>query len=49
MVWDCNTEKSDWYPGNSKCDIVTTDIYANAGDHNVQPGAWETLYGLSGG
>jgi mannan endo-1,4-beta-mannosidase len=28
---------------------VTTDIYANAGDHNVQSGAWGTLYGLSGG
>ena len=49
MLWVCNTEKSDWYPENSKCDIVTTNIYANAGDHNVQSGAWGTVYGLSGG
>jgi mannan endo-1,4-beta-mannosidase len=49
MVWVCNTDKSDWYPGNDKCDIVTVDIYANAGDHNPQASAWQTLYGLSGG
>ncbi|KFZ01803.1 hypothetical protein V500_00612 [Pseudogymnoascus sp. VKM F-4518 (FW-2643)] len=49
MVWVCNTMKSDWYPGNDKCDIVTTDIYASAGDHSVQASSWETLYGLSNG
>ncbi|KAK7177382.1 mannan endo-1,4-beta-mannosidase [Paraphaeosphaeria sporulosa] len=49
MVWVCNTEKSDWYPGNDKCDIVTTDIYATASDRSPQASAWQTLYGLSGG
>ncbi|KFX95481.1 hypothetical protein V490_03831 [Pseudogymnoascus sp. VKM F-3557] len=49
MVWVCNTMASDWYPGNDKCDIATTDIYASAGDHNPQASAWQTLYGITGG
>jgi mannan endo-1,4-beta-mannosidase len=49
MVWVCNTMNPAWYPGNDKCDIVTTDIYASAGDHNVQASSWSDLYGLSNG
>lgn len=49
MLWVCNTEKSDWYPGNSKCDIATTDVYVNAGDHSVQKSHWDALYGVTGG
>jgi mannan endo-1,4-beta-mannosidase len=49
MVWVCNTDKSDWYPGNQLCDIATVDIYASAGDHNPQAAAWEKMYGLTGG
>ena len=54
MVWVRNTDKSDWYPGNDKCDIATANIatadtHANAGDHNPQASAWQTMYGLTGG
>ena len=49
MVWVCNTMNPDWYPGNDKCDIVTTDIYADVGDHSPQQSSWDTLYGLCNG
>ena len=49
MVWVCNTAVQSWYPGNSKCDIATVDIYANAGDHNPQATQWGNLYSVTGG
>ena len=49
MVWVCNTMVSDWYPGNEKCDIVTTDIYASTGDHSSQGSSYSTLESLCGG
>ncbi|KAK5733629.1 hypothetical protein LTS12_026895 [Elasticomyces elasticus] len=41
--------KSDWYPGNDRCDIVTTDIYASKGDRSAQASSYDALSSLSGG
>ncbi|KAI5848782.1 beta-1,4-mannanase [Morchella snyderi] len=49
MVWVCNTADSNWYPGNSYCDIATVDIYTSAGDHSAQSGQYNTLKSLTGG
>ncbi|KAI9146822.1 Mannan endo-1,4-beta-mannosidase man26A [Paramyrothecium foliicola] len=38
---------SDWYPSNNKCDIVTVDVYANAGDHSVSKSHLDALYGVT--
>ncbi|KAF7712597.1 Mannan endo-1,4-beta-mannosidase [Penicillium ucsense] len=49
LIWVCNTAASDWYPGNSKCDIATVDVYASPGDHGPLHDQWNTLYGLTNG
>lgn len=49
LIWVWNSESSSWYPGNSAVDIVSTDLYPSAGDHNVQQAHYNTLKNLSGG
>lgn len=48
LIWVWNSAKSDWYPGNSKVDIISVDIYASAGDHSAQTSSWNTLKSLTG-
>ena len=48
LVWVWNSVNSNWYPGNSVVDIVTTDIYSSAGDHSAQQISYNNLKSLSG-
>lgn len=39
LIWVWNSIDPSWYPGDDIVDIVSTDFYAGAGDHNplIQP------------
>lgn len=34
LIWTWNSVASDWYPGPSTVDVLSTDVYAQ-GDHGV--------------
>lgn len=48
LIWIWNWEDPSWYPGNNAVDIVSTDIYASAGNHDPQVAAFNRLKSLSG-
>ncbi|OMF09993.1 glycosyl hydrolase [Paenibacillus sp. FSL H7-0942] len=34
LIWVWNSEKPEWYPGDDIVDIVSVDVYPEAGDHS---------------
>ncbi|PJN49880.1 Mannan endo-1,4-beta-mannosidase [Paenibacillus sp. GM1FR] len=34
LIWVWNSEKPEWYPGDDVVDIVSVDVYPEAGDHS---------------
>ncbi|MGO4730424.1 glycosyl hydrolase [Paenibacillus sp. 2KB_22] len=34
LIWVWNSEKQEWYPGDDVVDIVSVDVYPEAGDHS---------------
>lgn len=47
LLWVWNSVDPAWYPGDDIVDVVTTDIYASAGDHSSQSSSYKSLNGLS--
>ncbi|KAL2817892.1 putative mannan endo-1,4-beta-mannosidase E [Aspergillus cavernicola] len=48
LIWVWNSVAADWYPGNDYVDIVSTDIYGDAGDHSSQISQYQALQSLTG-
>ncbi|EPE34271.1 (Trans)glycosidase [Glarea lozoyensis ATCC 20868] len=47
LIWVWNSVSSSWYPGNNMVDIVSTDVYASAGNHDAQTSTHNSLKSLS--
>ncbi|MEC0107079.1 glycosyl hydrolase [Paenibacillus taichungensis] len=43
LIWVWNSEKPDWYPGDDVVDIVSVDVYPEAGDHSPLAKRYENL------
>nr|6HPF_A Chain A, endo-b-mannanase [Yunnania penicillata] len=48
LLWVWNSVDPSWYPGNDVVDIVSADIYADAGDHSPQEETFASLQSLTG-
>ena len=48
LLWVWNSVDPSWYPGNDVVDIVSADIYADAGDHSAQEDIFASLQSLTG-
>lgn len=47
IIWVWNSVSPDWYPGNDVVDIVSTDVYAEAGDYGANSNRFESLVRLT--
>ncbi|WP_408894500.1 glycosyl hydrolase [Paenibacillus taichungensis] len=43
LIWVWNSEKPEWYPGDDVVDIVSVDVYPEAGDHSPLAKRYENL------
>lgn len=49
LIWVWSTPESDWYPGNSKVDIIGYDSYPGAFQYTAQSGVFSQLYTIVNG
>ena len=49
LIWTWSTPEEDWYPGNSKVDMVGYDSYPGKYDYGSQKYMFNKLYRLTGG
>jgi mannan endo-1,4-beta-mannosidase len=49
LIWVWSTPESDWYPGNSKVDIIGYDSYPGAYQYTAQSGIFSQLYTIVNG
>jgi len=49
LIWEWSTPETDWYPGNSKIDIVGYDSYPGVYNYGTQKNMFDVLYKLTGG
>ncbi|KAL5346724.1 hypothetical protein ACLOAV_008431 [Pseudogymnoascus australis] len=48
LIWIWNSVATNWYPGNNAVDMVSADIYPDAGDHSNQASTFSKLKSLCG-
>lgn len=49
MIWVWSTPEEEWYPGNSKVDIIGYDSYPEAYDYGSQKSMFDQLYDITAG
>jgi mannan endo-1,4-beta-mannosidase len=49
LIWTWSTPETEWYPGNSKMDIVGYDSYPGTFNYNIQKNSFDVLYRLTEG
>lgn len=49
LIWVWATPERDWYPGNTKVDIIGYDSYPGAYDYGSQKSIFDQMYDIVGG
>lgn len=49
LIWVWSTPEPDWYPGNSKVDIIGFDSYPGAYNYTIQKNVFDNLYTVTTG
>jgi mannan endo-1,4-beta-mannosidase len=49
LIWSWSTPESNWYPGNSKVDILGFDSYPGANNYTIQKSMFDTYHNLGNG
>ncbi|MEO6134719.1 MAG: glycosyl hydrolase [Ginsengibacter sp.] len=49
LIWVWSTPEADWYPGNSKTDLIGYDSYPGEFNYTPQKNLFDNLYTITGG
>ena len=49
LIWVWSTPEADWYPGNSKTDLMGYDSYPGEFNYTPQKNVFDNLYNVTGG
>lgn len=49
LIWVWSSPEADWYPGNSKADMIGYDSYPGNYNYTTQKNMFDNLYNITGG
>lgn len=49
LIWAWSTPEADWYPGNTKVDLIGYDSYPGANNYTVQKATFDQLFTIVNG
>jgi mannan endo-1,4-beta-mannosidase len=49
LIWSWSSPEADWYPGNSKVDMIGYDSYPGNYNYTIQKNVFDNLFTITGG